>query len=218
MIYLIDDKKLRQEKYFWTTEKLSQYKQALVAIYSKGEFDKIKATLFASDDIILFHDSFFDDPVNQQELNPILIRQTLVERSQKAAVVFFGGGTSSRTIVKKYASIPVSTLYNNLSTFLDTYIASGQDNNIEIRTLVFGKNYELEEITILKEEIWNLLYDESSMTQMTFSPEINGKLDDIFIRLHKKGERINYFPITSPITVAVFKTRLSKIIKEHING
>lgn len=218
MIYLIDDKKLRQGKYSWTSEKLSQYKQALVAIYSKDEFDKIKATLLPSDDIILFHDSFFDDPVNQQEQNPTLIRQTLVDRTQKATVVFFGGGTSSRTIVKKYASIPVSTLYNNLSTFLDTYIASGQDNNIEIRTLVFGRNYELEEITTLKEEIWNLLYDEPSTAQMTFNPEINGKLDDIFIRLHKKGQRTNYFPITNTITVAVFKTLLSKIIKEHING
>jgi len=215
MIYLIDDKKLRQESYSWTAEKIAQYKQALITIYSKTEFDKIRETLLASDDIILFHDSFFDNPDNYEQ-HPAPGRQALLDRARKAPVVFFGGATSSRTIDKKYVSIPVSVLYNNLSPFLNKYIEDGLNNNIELRNLVFGKNYELEEIVIKKEEIWNLLYDIPTQSQMTFNPEINSKLDDIFIRLHKKGERSKYFP--HAITVEVFKHQLSKIIKDHING
>ncbi|WP_343305168.1 hypothetical protein AAHN97_26905 [Chitinophaga niabensis] len=213
MIYLIDDKIIRQEKYNWTKKEFAQYNNALTVIHSKLELDKTKERMFSTDDIILFHDSFFDNPGNKHEKNVVQIRQDLIDRTRKkATVVFFGGAVGSRTISGKYVSIPVNILYNNLEVFLNKYIEQGMNNSIEIRYLVFGDRFDIEEIAVLKEKIWRELYDHPNNGELNIKSELSLQLNQL---LNITGGTMDF---QQKFTVESFKFQLSKLIKKYING
>lgn len=213
MVYLIDDKKIRQENYSWIKDKFERYREALIVIYTKEELDKVKNQIFSSDDILLFHDSFFDNPLNRHEDNVVVIRQRLIDRTKKiGTVVFFGGAIGNRTIAGRYVSIPVNILYSNLEAFMDKYVSMGMDNTIDMRYLVFGDGFDLEEIADLKERIWRQLYDLPHDSDLSPSGELSLLLE----RLLKKLGGAHGF--RRKCTIEEFKSQISKYVKHFVNG
>jgi hypothetical protein len=210
MIYLIDDKKQRQINFGWNTEKLSNYAQILQPIYSKEELDNLRETIFSSDNTILFHDSFFDNPINKHDKNSIEIRQELIKYAsrEKRTVVFFSGSIASRNIEDSIAYLPVEILYNNLEVFCQNYI--GNQGVSLINIIVYGKDYAKEEQLIIKNNIWNLLYDCENSSKLIVNQKIINELDRIKSMTGKEIDANN-------ITIHYFKYRINEIFSEY-NG
>lgn len=150
-IFLIDEKKERQEKYGWTEEGLSHYKD-LVCIY---DFETLKA--FGSDricqkgNIVLFHDSFFRN-LYVEERHQQAFEQKL---QQNTKYVKFGGSFGATSINEdgKKAVLPVSRLYSHLESFLQS-----EAKGYPLQTLAYGENYEQEKWLQLKNNLWNRLF------------------------------------------------------------
>lgn len=210
MIYLIDDKKQRQINFGWNTEKLSNYAQILQPIYSKEELDNLRETIFSSDNAILFHDSFFDNPINKHDKNLIEIRQELIKYAsrEKRTVVFFSGSIASRNIEDSIAYLPVEILYNNLEVFCQNHIGNHGVSLVNI--IVYGKDYAKEEQLIIKNNIWNLLYDCENSSKLIVNQKIINEMDRIKSMTGKEIDANN-------ITVQYFKYRLNEIFNEY-NG
>lgn len=158
MIYLIDDKKIRQKDNGWTLEKFENYKEILCPIYSVSELtDEVKNNIFSNAKIILFHESFFDNPENKHSKEVNRIRQDLINNANKSKsiLVFFSGSIGNRTVNDNIAYIPTNILYSNLEVFLDSF----SKEDVNIKYLVFGNNFRKEENLLIKQKIWNLVYD-----------------------------------------------------------
>jgi hypothetical protein len=158
MIYLIDDKKIRQKDNGWTFEKIQTFKNILIPVYSANELTaEIKNDIFSGTNIILFHESFFDNPENKHRKDVDKIRQDLIEYANKNKIilVFFSGSIGNRVINENIAYLPTNILYANLEAFIDSYL-KGLFN---ISYLVFGDNFHREETLLLKKQIWKIIYD-----------------------------------------------------------
>lgn len=158
MIFLIDDKRIRQRDNGWSFEKIQNFKDFLTPIYSANELtDKIRNELFSGTNVILFHESFFDNPENKHRKDVDKIRQDLIDYANKynTILVFFSGSIGNRVINKNIAYLPTNILYANLEAFIDSYI-KGLFN---ISYLVYGDNFRREETLLLKEKIWKIIYD-----------------------------------------------------------
>jgi len=214
MIYLIDEKKDRQKDYFWDEPKFQKYKSVLSPVYTKDELDAVRLKMFSSNDVILFHDSFFDDPRNRHEKNIDEIRQRLKERSEKNPVVFFSGSIGYKTIDKNSASLPVSVLYQNLESFIKKYFEN-QDEP-ELRYLGFGENYRREEIAQIKNDIWKVLYKYSNIQEL---PDLE-ILDDKTKELSKiiNGEIPFEKFVNKKTVIGYFKSEISMAIERYNHG
>lgn len=158
MIYLIDDKRIRQKDNGWSFEKIQNLKNILTPVYSANELtDKIRNEIFSGTNVILFHESFFDNPENKHRKDVDKIRQDLIEYAykNKTILVFFSGSIGNRVINENIAYLPTNILYANLEAFIDSYI-KGLFN---ISYLVYGDNFRREETLLLKEKIWKIIYD-----------------------------------------------------------
>ena len=61
MVYLIDDKKSRQEfDYLWTNTRFDHFKNIIRCIYTLDELENVSKEVFSNDNIILYHESFID--------------------------------------------------------------------------------------------------------------------------------------------------------------
>lgn len=188
MIHLIDDKKIRQNDNGWSAEKLGLFKDILTPIYSAEELtDFKKKELFIESNVILFHESFFDNPRNKHTKDADKIRQDLIQfaNKYKTILVFFSGSIGNRVINKNIAYLPTNILYSNLETFLNYY----SNAQINIDYLVYGDNIKREENLLIKQKIWNSLYDltevpknnidfKSELSKLDPNLDIN-KIDDI---------------------------------------
>ena len=148
MIYLIDDKTNRQEDFGWNENIIESYTDVLVSISRYNQIDN---------NIILFHESFFDNIENKQNKDVNEIRNDLIKNTkekQNFKVIFFSGSYNSREINETGGSMPVSILYQNLAFFLNNYI---ETETTELKFLFFGKNPEIENILIHKRETANSL-------------------------------------------------------------
>lgn len=163
MIYLIDDKKNRQEfDYGWNSFRLKKYSQILQPIYYYTELIKpgIKESIFSKGNVILFHESFFENSKNNQSRDSVDIRAELIRFAldKNGWVVFFSGSKSSRKLQDKLAHIPVSVLYKNLEDFLQRVT----EDVIDLNYLLFGlKNPEIEAIFLKKLSEANNQFDET---------------------------------------------------------
>jgi hypothetical protein len=158
MIYLIDDKRIRQKDNGWSFEKIQNLKNILTPIYSSDELtDKIRNEIFSGSNVILFHESFFDNPENKHRKDVDKIRQDLIEYAykNKTILVFFSGSIGNRVINDNIAYLPTNILYTNLEAFIDSYI-KGVFN---ISYLVYGDNFRREETLLIKQNIWKIIYD-----------------------------------------------------------
>jgi len=142
MIYLIDDKKLRQEKdYKWDKKKFDIYNDFVYPIYSVEQLGKKSKDIFKESSIILYHESFLDETTLNEEA--VEKRNKIIEFSnnKNCLIVFFSGSKNTRELRGNIANIPVSTLYNNLQVFVDKY----SDNDIRLEYLLFGEKFLIEE-------------------------------------------------------------------------
>ena len=158
MIYLIDDKRIRQKDNGWSFEKFQNFKNILTTVYSANELtDEIRNDIFSGINVILFHESFFDNPENKHRKEVDKIRQNLIEyaNKNKTILVFFSGSIGNRVINENIAYLPTNILYSNLEVFIDSAI-KGLFN---INYLVYGDNFKREETLLFKQKIWNKLYD-----------------------------------------------------------
>jgi hypothetical protein len=147
MIYLIDDKKDRQQKYGWSIDMFQKYRNFIQPVWTYKEMDenKIRKGIFDEESIIFFHESFFQNPINSRELQDFTItREKLVSHAKlhpNVMLVFFSGSISSRDVKENVIYMPVDRLYDNLVCFIKEY----QDGRKDIRYLLYGANPELEE-------------------------------------------------------------------------
>jgi len=141
MIYLIDDKKLRQKDFGWSEEKLAQYDSKITPLYNIKDVSSVGEQLYNTGNIILYHESFLD--FTEDKGNALKQRDKLLERADSdkgLSVVIFSGSQSTRHLDENKATIPVAILYQNLQILI-------RQNNGEgnLKYLLFGKNPEIEE-------------------------------------------------------------------------
>lgn len=184
MIYILDDNRNRQEDFGWSSERLASFSEIITPIYFSSEMnDELKRKIFSSGSIVLFHESFFDNPQNLLEKDSRKIREKLVEFAEKNTdfmLIFFSGSKDERKRKKNIGHIPVSELYTNLEVFLTTY----KLGTIDIGMLLYGKNSKIEEqlltqLIALNKDIGNETIDDSAYSNVvikTFEQEI----DEIF--------------------------------------
>jgi hypothetical protein len=209
-VYLIDEKKLRQENYGWNNARFSTYSDLLVPIYDKSSLDIIKVDAFAdSQNIILFHDSFFDVPKNKPSRSIDLIRQDILERNRNMPVVLFSGGTTNRFMSSKFsASIPVDVLYKNLELF----IQKAKNGQAEIKYLVYGLNYDYERIAQLRMNMWETIYRMGEYESLPLSERFEENLIELLGLIGEEG----LFEKLKALQTGYFKCQINELIKMHL--
>lgn len=145
MIYLIDDKTNRQEDFGWNENKKNSYSGVLISISRYKEIEEIeeRKKIFSDNNIILFHESFFDSIENKHGKDANEIRNNLIKNTkekQNFKVIFFSGSYNSREINETGGSMPVSILYQNLAFFLNNYI---KPETTELKFLFLEKTLKL---------------------------------------------------------------------------
>jgi hypothetical protein len=177
MIYIIDDKKIRQKDNGWPFEKIQKFNNILAPIYNANELtDDIRNDIFSGSNVILFHESFFDNPENKHRKDIDKIRQNLIEYAskKKTILVFFSGSIGNRVVNENIAYLPTNILYSNLEVFIDSIIKG----NFNINNLVFGDNFRREETLLIKQKIWEILYD------LTEIPKKNIEFNALVLKLN----------------------------------
>ncbi len=184
MIYILDDNKNRQEDFGWSSERLASFSEIITPIYFSSDMnDELKRKIFSSGSVVLFHESFFDNPQNLLEKDSRKIREKLVEFAEKNTdfmLVLFSGSKDERKWNNNIGHMPVSEIYTNLEIFLTTY----KLGTIDIGMLLYGKNSKIEEqlltqLIALNKDIGNEAIDDSAYSNIvikTFEQEI----DEIF--------------------------------------
>ena len=177
MIYLIDDNKKRQQDSGWNDAKFDEYKDFLQPIYRLSEItDALRNELFKTENnVILFHESFFENFENKQVNDVNDIRNKLEKLSHVTSnryYVIFSGSNSERKLNENdtSASIPVHILYNNLEVFIQKHQTI---KKYDLRYLLFGINPDIEP----------LLLEELNKAKRLFIEEdinISNELDDYF--------------------------------------
>lgn len=182
MIYLIDDKKQRQELLGWNKPRFSKYESILKTVYSYKQMIEENLNtvdnIYSDHSIILFHESFFDSAHNVHKKESIEIRNNLINRclTKDIPLVQFSGSNNLRIKEEKNVSLPVKILYQNLELFLNS-INRNDDIERSLKILLFGDNYNVEEILQLKKEIWE--------TKFKLSPLLNAKIKEFNTRANK---------------------------------
>jgi CheY-like chemotaxis protein len=141
MIYLIDDKKLRQQDFGWTDNKFSQYAGFIKPLYSIEEISQIGDDIYKEKNIILYHESFLDFTNDSKKaLEQRKKLQNIAETNKDLSITFFSGSQGSRLLNNNIANVPVSILYQNLEIAVKQHIKG----SIELKYFLFGKNPEIE--------------------------------------------------------------------------
>lgn len=180
MIYLIDDNQKRQQDSGWGDDKFEKYKEFIHPIYRLSEVtEDLRNELFKKENnVILFHESFFENYENKQNNDVNDIRNKLEKLSSTTSnryYVIFSGSNSERRHNENNASasIPVHILYNNLEVFIQQYQHSNQYN---LKYLLFGTNPDIEPFLLEKQNKSNRLFIEDNLN---LTNEIN---DYLFFR------------------------------------
>ena len=167
MIYLIDDNQKRQQDSGWGDDKFEKYKEFIHPIYRLSEVtEDLRTELFKKENnVILFHESFFENFENKQVNDVNDIRNKLEKLSNTTSnryYVIFSGSNSERKHNENNssASIPVHILYNNLEVFLQKYQQSNQYN---LKYLLFGTNPDIEPFLLEQLNNSNRLFIEDSL-------------------------------------------------------
>ena len=158
MIYLIDDKKKRQEDFGWSEDRLMKYEN-IQAIYSLEDLTAKTSEIFNNGNVVIYHESFLDNTPIKDEA---VIKRRKLEEYAKENLDFylsiFSGSKSSRFLENNIAHLPVSIVFQNLEVL--SYKVSEGDTSLKY--LLFGKNPEIEEELSLKLNIANNEIDSES--------------------------------------------------------
>ncbi len=176
MIYLIDDKDKRQKALGWNSDKIQRYKQLLKTYCAYSELKSNREAMFEPGNLLLFHESFFDNPVNKRDDLDLNFRNELTNyvKENNIYLVYFSGSIGAKRILDKVAYCPVSGLYSNLEYYLN--FQEGKKDH-DLRRLLYGKDYRLEEALLVKREIWNLVYDEDQKAVVITSSALKDRLE-----------------------------------------
>lgn len=134
MIYIIDDKKSRQEDYGWNEEKLSKFDHILKPIWGNDSLRALEDNIFQAGNTILFHESF---PQSDD------FKKKLREHSAELNIAYFSGSKGSRYVKGNICMLPPDVLYANLEVFIKNL----REGTFNFKHLAFGENFALEELT-----------------------------------------------------------------------
>jgi len=137
MIYLIDDKKIRQEKdYKWTDDRFESFKSLIKPIYTLDDLQENTTDIFQTGNVILYHESFLDSTDIANEASDRRRRLDNFAKNTNSYLVLFSGSKNTRNLDGNIANLPVSVLYSNLETF----IQKAKEGDINLKFLLFGEN------------------------------------------------------------------------------
>jgi hypothetical protein len=137
MIYLIDDKKIRQERdYKWTDDRFEKFNSLIKTIYTLAELQEKATDIFQEGNVILYHESFLDSTIIAKEASDTRRSIDNFPKNTNSYLARFSGSKNTRDLEGNVAHLPVSVLYSNLETFIQK--AEGGDINLEF--LLFGEN------------------------------------------------------------------------------
>jgi CheY-like chemotaxis protein len=142
MIYLIDDKKNRQNEFGWNDDVFKEYVDIIRPIYSLDELELMSQMVFQEDNVILYHESFLDN--TSKKTDALVKRQKLVkfaEENENFHVAIFSGSMSTRSLDDNIAHLPVSSVFKNLKVL----IHQARQGTIDLKYLLFGTKPEIEE-------------------------------------------------------------------------
>lgn len=171
MIYLIDDKKLRQDKDLgWSTELLFEYNLYIHSIYTLEELESRAKEIFKLENVVLYHESFLDNTSlnHQSEFKRSKLEQ-FAKSHDTFKLVIFSGSKNSRSINGNIAHLPVSIVYNNLELFILKY----KENDVKLEYLAYGDNPKIEIELIEKLE--------NSLAQMEHEAAVIKNQSSLFI-------------------------------------
>jgi len=166
MIYLIDEKKERQLKYGWSSERFLKHKNILTVVSDYKQLENItsKTLLDSPNNIIMLHDSFFKN-LDILEKDVIEFKNRI--QSKGLYYVTFGGSFDSTYYDDKTLQLKVKLFYSNLENFLENH-------SIDLRILAYGINFEKEEFLTIKNNVWNFLFRYDNLYKL--SPDEKYKL------------------------------------------
>lgn len=141
MIFIIDDKRSRQQDYGWNDERFGQYEDIITPIWNLESLVAFREKLLEKDNVILFHESFLAS--DDEERNNIInsLKTDLADHASSLFVTYFSGSKNGRFVDERSCMLPPDVLYTNLTTFIKKI----QEGIIDFKYLAFGENYQLEE-------------------------------------------------------------------------
>jgi CheY-like chemotaxis protein len=136
MVYLIDDKKYRQEHdYHWDSAMFNNFSNVIKPIYNLKELINYREQIFQSQNTVLYHESFLDNTTSSSTSQQKRIElEKFAEKNPEFNLAIFSGSKFSRNLVNKIAHLPVAILYSNLASFLSK-LNAGENN---LNYLLFG--------------------------------------------------------------------------------
>jgi hypothetical protein len=199
MIYLIDDKNLRQEiDYKWTSERFKKYEAYILPIYTLSDLQNKSQEIFQDGNIILYHESFLDKTSIHNEASERRRRLENFAKNKSSYLVLFSGSKNTRDLTDNTANLPVSVLYNNLEVFTKKF--SEADINLEY--LLFGENHKIEK------ELTDKL--DSALLKTINEQVCNVQNKNLFIRPSKNN-------ISNPLNNYVEKIIFNKVTDDDFS-
>lgn len=214
MIYIIDEKNIRQANYGWSEERFESHFENVKLIHSTESLQEFSTEeLFKKENIILFHDSFFDAPKNKKTEESEALKLRLKNRSVNSKIVFFSGSYPGRNIENEnYAEMHVSWVYKNLNFFIENL----KKGDLDLRYLAFGKNHQYEQIAELRSILWQYLYIKEDSTEKFMMP--TKFIDDIQNIISMTGVETDIEDLESESqSASYFKFRINDIIKKGLH-
>jgi CheY-like chemotaxis protein len=142
MIYLIDDKDLRQKDFGWCEEKFTLFSSIIKPLYKIEDIIQIGESLYVENNIILYHESFLDFTSDKDKaLKQREKLSKIAAITPRLSIAFFSGSQGSRSLNGNIAYLPVSKLYQNLEILIQQH----SQGSSELKYLLFGENPQIEE-------------------------------------------------------------------------
>ena len=140
MVYIIDDKRSRQQDYGWDDVRFSQYRDIIIPIWNMESLSIHREEMLFDNNVVLFHESFLSS--DDEERNSVInsLKADLAEHVS-LCVAYFSGSKNGRFVEERICMLPPDVLYTNLITFIDKL----QEGDIDFKYLACGENYQLEE-------------------------------------------------------------------------
>lgn len=141
MVYIIDDKRSRQQDYGWDDVRFSQYNDIIIPIWNMDSLAIHREEMLLDNNVILFHESFLSS--DDEERNSVInsLKSDIVEHAYSLYVAYFSGSKNGRFVDERSCMLPPDVLYTNLIIFINKL----QEGDIDFKFLAFGENYQLEE-------------------------------------------------------------------------
>ncbi|MBK6354610.1 MAG: hypothetical protein IPF46_14740 [Saprospiraceae bacterium] len=160
MIYLIDDKDLRQKDFGWSAEKFAHFSSIVKPLYKIEDITQIGEQMYIENNIILYHESFLDFTSDKDKALKQREKLTkIATTSPRLSVAFFSGSQGSRSLNGNIAYLPVSTLYQNLEILAHKH----SQGSVELKFLLFGENPEIEEELTEKLTLANRMIEDDAI-------------------------------------------------------